>query len=196
MVASPTPLPLGQAGVLPADAVALGAITGAHGVRGEVKIKAFSAQPDALLGHKRWWLTPPEAAGGPRFAWFEGAVHIGCLSCRAAGVQWVARLDGVSDRETAQGLRGVTIWLPRSAFPEPATDEYYWVDLIGLQVRNRQAVCLGVVGDIMETGAAPVLVVQEEAYGPHLIPFVAAYIDRVDLTVGTVTVDWQAEYSR
>jgi 16S rRNA processing protein RimM len=195
MVASPTPSSLGQAGVLPADAVALGVIVGAHGVRGEVKIKAFSAQPEALLEHKRWWLTPPEAAPGPRFEQFDGAVQIACLTCRAAGAQWVARLGGVSDRETAQSLRGVTIWLPRSAFPEPGSDEYYWVDLIGLQVHNRQAVPLGVVGDIMETGAAPVLVVQDEAHGPHLIPFVAAYIDRVDLTAGTVTVDWQAQYS-
>jgi len=67
------PLP-GESGALPADAVALGVVVGAHGVRGDIKIKPFSAQPEALLKQRHWWLTAPESAN--HFYFFHGAIRV------------------------------------------------------------------------------------------------------------------------
>ena len=187
------PLP-GESGALPADAVALGVVVGAHGVRGDIKIKPFSAQPEALLNQRHWWLTAPESA--THFDLFHGALRIRCKACRVAGGLLVASLEGVDQRDTAQALRGVTIWSPRSAFPSLPSDEYYWVDLIGLKVCNRQGVVLGVVSEMLETGAAPVMVVPSNEQAPHLIPFVAAYVDQVDLQSGCLTVDWQPDFNQ
>ena len=91
--------------------------------------------------------------------------------------------------------------LPRSAFPATPEGEYYWVDLIGLDVLNREGVPLGVVRDLMPTGPGSVLVMEytetvdgKEKPTERMIPFVAAYVDDVDLKARRITVDWQPDY--
>ena len=109
----------------------------------------------------------------------------------------VAHADAVDDRNAAEALRGARIFVPRSSFPTAGTDEYYWVDLIGLDVVNREGVALGRVKDLMTTGPQTVLVLAYEADGKpeeRLLPFVAAYVDGVDLQARKITVDWQADY--
>ena len=88
-------------------------------------------------------------------------------------------------------------FIPRSSFPTPAEGEYYWVDLIGLAVVNREGVALGEVADLMATGPQQVLVVRYQQDGQpaeRLIPFVDAYVDAVDLDGKRITVDWQPDY--
>jgi 16S rRNA processing protein RimM len=87
--------------------------------------------------------------------------------------------------------------VPRSSFPTPEDGEYYWVDLIGLQVVNRQGVALGEVRDLMATGPQTVLVLQAEEDGKkveRMIPFVSAFVDKVDMAARCITVDWQPDY--
>ena len=87
--------------------------------------------------------------------------------------------------------------LSRSSFPKTAEDEYYWVDLIGLDVVNRQDEALGCVKELLSTGAQTVLVLEYQQDGKALermIPFVAAYVDDVDLKARRIRVDWQTDY--
>ena len=126
------------------------------------------------------------------------AVLIASL-CQADGI--VARLDGMSDRNGAESLKGARIHVPRSSFPPAEEGEYYWVDLIGLEVVNREGVHLGVVRDLIPTGPTSVLVMDYtetvdgvEKTAERMVPFVAAYIDDVDLNARRITADWQTDY--
>ena len=87
--------------------------------------------------------------------------------------------------------------MPRSSFPTPEADEYYWVDLIGLDVHNREGVHLGQVRELLHTGPQTVLVLAYQEAGKdkeRMIPFVNAYIDTVDVAGGRITADWQPDY--
>ena len=106
----------------------------------------------------------------------------------------VARLHGVESREAAATLRGFEIGVPRAALRAPAPGEVYWADLVGLDVVNRQGMVLGCVADVAGYGAHPVLQVQATGEGVRLIPFVAAYVDAVDLAARRIDVDWQPDY--
>lgn len=105
----------------------------------------------------------------------------------------VAAAQEVTDRNAAEALKGARVFVARSSFPTAGDDEYYWVDLIGCAVSNRDGAALGSVTELLDTGAHSVLrVVQGEA--ERLIPFVAAYIDSVDLEARRIVVDWGLDY--
>ena len=105
----------------------------------------------------------------------------------------VAAAQEVPDRSAAEALKGARVFVARSSFPTAGTDEYYWVDLIGCTVFNRDGVTLGTVADLTDTGAHSVLrVVQGD--DERLIPFVAAYVDTVDLQARRIGVDWGLDY--
>ncbi|KKW67644.1 hypothetical protein AAV94_09380 [Lampropedia cohaerens] len=183
----------------PGGLIELARIGGAWGVKGQVKLIPFSADAEALQEASYWYVLPP--AG--RAALFSAPLRVDVAHIRVQGDALVAQLKGVDDRDWAQALRGATIALPRSAFPALPDGEYYWVDLIGLAVVNRQGVQLGHVREMLSNGPQSVLVVQEQkresglAAGKaaeHLIPFVEVYVDAVDLAGQTITVDWQPDY--
>ena len=179
---------------LPADAVEVGRILDAWGVQGGFKVQPYSASPEALFSCREWFLQPPER--GARAA-FEGTVRLAVRQARAHGEGLVASARDVSDRTAAEGLRGARIFIARSAFPPLPEGEYYWVDLIGLAVVNREGVALGTVTDLMATGPQQVLVIGHEEGGKpqeRMIPFVDAYVDDVDLAARRITVDWQPDY--
>lgn len=189
------------ASVLPADAVELGRVLDAWGIKGWVRIQPHSADTEALFASRDWFLQPPEARFARGFSAFAGcvAVRVAELKVHADGL--VARFEGIDDRNAAEALKGCRISLPRSAFPEPSEGEFYWVDLIGLEVVNREGEHLGVVRDLMSTGPTDVLVLEytdtvdgEERTAERLIPFVDAYIDDVDRAQRRITADWQKDY--
>ena len=106
-------------------------------------------------------------------------------------------LDGARRFDAAEALRGARIFVPRSSFPSTSEDEFYWVDLIGLSVVNREGVALGQVQELMSTGPQTVLVLAYEQDGKaqeRMIPFVSAFVDKVDLPEKRITVDWQPDY--
>ena len=178
---------------LPADAIEVGRIADAWGIKGWFKVLPHSADPQALFSSKRWYLQPSDR--GPRA--FAGTVLLRVREAKEHADTIVARADGVEDRDTAERLRGCRIFIPRSSFPTAAEDEYYWVDLIGLAVVNREGVSLGTVRDLLSTGPQTVLVVAYEQAGQpaeRMIPFVSAYVDAVDLPGRRITVDWQPDY--
>ena len=191
-----------QPASLPDDAVEVGRVLDAWGIKGWVKVLAHSSEPQALLAAKRWFVQPPEARLRPGFLAFKATVALSVEQCKVHSDALVAKIEGLDDRSAAESLRGARIFLSRSAFAATASDEYYWVDLIGLEVLNRQGEHLGQVRDLMATGPTSVLVLSyliEEADGTsrsaeRLIPFVSAYVDAVDLAGRRITVDWQADY--
>lgn len=179
---------------LPADAVEVGRILDAWGIKGWFKIQPYSASPEALFSSRRWYLAPPER--GAKAA-FESPVRLRIRQARTHADAMVASAHDIDDRDAAASLKGARIFIPRSSFPTPAEGEYYWVDLIGLAVVNREGVALGQVSDLMSTGPQQVLVIGYQADGrpqERLIPFVDAYVDEVDLEGRQITVDWQPDY--
>ncbi|CAN7168066.1 16S rRNA processing protein RimM [Acidovorax sp. Leaf76] len=178
---------------LPTDAVEVGRIADAWGVKGWFKVLSHSSSPEALFSAKRWYLQPSER-GAKAFA---GTVLLSIRQAKDHSDTVVAWAEGIDDRDAAEALRGARIFVPRSSFPSTTTDEYYWVDLIGLAVVNREGVALGAVRELMATGPQTVLVLAYEQDGKALermIPFVAAFIDKVDLPEKRITVDWQPDY--
>lgn len=185
-------LPL-EAAPLPDDAVEVGRVLDAWGVKGWLKILPHSASPEALFSSKRWYLQPAEK--GPKV--FDGTVLLRIKEAREHSDTVVASSHEVPDRTAAESLRGARIFVSRASFPTPDSDEYYWVDLLGLDVVNREGLPMGQVKDLMATGPQTVLVLSFEQDGKpqeRMIPFVSAYIDQVDLGARRITVDWQPDY--
>ena len=179
---------------LPVDAVEIGRVLGAWGIKGWIKVLPYSASPEALFSSKRWFLLPSERGGKPAF---EGTVLLRIKESREHSDSVVASAHDIADRDAAEALKGARIFVPRSSFPTPQEGEYYWVDLIGLAVVNREGQALGEVTDLMATGPQQVLVIGYEEAGKQLerlVPFVDAYVDSVDLEAKRITVDWQLDY--
>ncbi|NMM11155.1 MAG: ribosome maturation factor RimM [Polaromonas sp.] len=187
---------------LPSDAIEVGRILDAWGVKGWVKILPHSTDPEALFAAKSWFLQAPEAKFRPDFKLFSGTVSLSVDEAKIHSNSVVAKFSGLDDRNAAEALRGGRIFLSRSSFPAASPDEYYWIDLIGLNVVNREGVALGCVRDLMATGPHSVLCVeyttsQEDgtsATAERMIPFVSVYIDAVDIAGKCITVDWQPDY--
>lgn len=187
---------------LPDDAIEVGRILDAWGVKGWVKILPHSTHPEALFSAKSWFLQAPEAKYRPGFTVFSGTVSLNVAEAKTHSDSVVAKITGIDDRNAAEALRGARIFLPRSSFPAASKDEYYWVDLIGLNVVNREGVALGCVRDLMATGPHSVLCVEYSAIqedgtattAERMIPFVSVYVDAVDLAGKCIKVDWQPDY--
>jgi 16S rRNA processing protein RimM len=155
-----------------------------------------------LFSAKSWFLQAPDAKFRPGFKAFMGTVTVSVDESKTHSDSVVAKIDGLDDRNEAESLRGCRIFLPRSAFPKASKDEYYWVDLIGLNVINREGIALGYVRDLMATGPNSVLCIEYQATREdgsskaeeRMIPFVSAYVDSVDTAGKLITVDWQPDY--
>lgn len=189
----------------PDDAVEVGRIVDAWGIQGGIKVQPFSSDPQALFSSRRWFLKPPAGPVPKSVGKSPGAPLPQLLKitqAREQGAVVVARAQEVVDRNAAEALRGARIFISRQSFPTTKDGEYYWIDLIGLAVVNREGQVLGTVTDLLDTGAHCVLRVQrpdapadakaDEA--ERLIPFVDAYVDAVDLAGRRITVDWGLDY--
>jgi 16S rRNA processing protein RimM len=178
----------------PDDAVEVGAIVDAYGLKGWVKVAAHADAGrggDALLNAKRWWLMKGrERSSAP------------VLQAKIHSESIVAQLGGTADRDEALALRGTRVYICRSDFPALEADEFYWVDLLGLDVVNLTGVSLGKVADMIDNGAHSVLRIEYPATGKdgkpvtgeRLIPFVGVYVKTVDQKAKQITVDWEADY--
>ncbi len=178
---------------LPADAIEVGRIADAWGIKGWFKVLPHRASPEALFSSKRWYLLPSERGAKT----FSGAVLLRVREAKEHSSTVVASAHDVDDRSAAEALKGARIFVARSSFPTASADEYYWVDLLGLEVVNREGVVLGCVKELLSTGPQTVLVVEYFEDGKaveRMIPFVSAYVDGVDLPGKKITVDWQADY--
>lgn len=185
---------------LPADAVEVGRIVDAWGIKGWIKVLPFAKDPQALFSTKRWHLLPPEKRNGvlkPLSAAHRLPSLLKVIEAKQHGEVVVAAVQEVADRNGAEALIGWRVLVPRSSFPTPDADEYYWADLIGMTVTNRQGELLGIVKGLIDTGPHSVLEVvltDETEQTERLIPFVAAYVDEVSVAHRLISVDWGLDY--
>lgn len=159
----------------------MGRVTVPYGVRGWVNVQPDTEMLDGLFDYPVWWI---QADG----VWREFPVE----DAKVHGDHLVAKLEGVDDRDQAFRLKGKPIAVPREQLPEPEEGEYYWSDLIGLEVENLQQVRLGRIADVFATGANDVLVVNGER--ERLIPYIAQVVQQVDLAARRMIVDWDADF--
>lgn len=162
--------------------VAMGYIKGVFGVKGWVKIHTDTEYTDSLLDFPQWQLSK------------DGQIQtVTIAESKINGDELLVRFEGIADRNAAALLRGYTIEIDRSSFADTEDDEYYWADLVGLTVINREQLNLGTISSLMDTGVHDVLVVDGD-FGRKLIPFVAQYIDEVNIPQKKICVDWGSDY--
>lgn len=149
-----------------------GRVAGSYGVRGWLRVVVD--EPELLADQPTWWLA------GAEYPVQETKVHSGTL---------LAKLEGIDNPELAKSLRGKAVSVPR---PEAGEGRYYWSDLVGLEVVNEKGVVLGVVKQMSSNGAHDVMEVSGER--TRLLPFVPAYVLKVDLPNRRIEVEWEADW--
>lgn len=174
---------------LPASSgfVVLGKIVDAYGLRGGVKVLPFADDPLSWSKLPSWWVGNE---GSPPDTWRQ----VRLLKCRVHGDVLVVELDDLSDRDAAESVRGMLVGVPRAAMPAVGEDEYYWADLVGMQVVNTRDQLLGAVVGLIETSANDVLRVRNADGPERLLPFVASVVLDVDLEQRCIRVDWEADW--
>jgi len=165
--------------------VILGRISSVFGVKGWVKIVSHTQPKENIFNY-------PVCLVKRDGKWHE----VKLLNGKPQGKTLVAQLHGVTTREQAEEWIGATIAVTRDMLPEPDTGDYYWIDLIGLEVMSVQGQKMGTVVKLMETGSNDVLVVKDSTQNAEvLIPWLDQQVIKdVDLTSGVITVDWDNDY--
>jgi len=161
-----------------ASRLCLGAIAGAHGLRGAVRVKTFTGSPEAIAGYGPL----EDAAGARRFVLRLLRIEKGMA---------VVQIEGVEDRNAAEALKGVALFLDRKALPEAEDeDEFYHADLIGLAAIDRSGARLGTVRALHDFGAGSLIeIAPDEGGQPRILPFTREAVPDIDLAAGAVTVD-------
>ncbi|EED39044.1 16S rRNA processing protein RimM [Stenotrophomonas sp. SKA14] len=163
--------------------ILLGRVVGAFGVRGEIKLESWTEPRSAIFRYQPWIVRSPSGVETT----IEG------VRGRDSGKHLVARFPGVEDRDTVEAMHGTEVYVARSALPPPKPDEYYWVDLEGLDVKTTEGVALGQVSHLFSTGANDVVVVRGDR--ERMIPFVQPdFVKSVDFEANLVVVDWDPEF--
>ena len=170
------------------DVVVVGKLGRPYGVRGWQVLHSFTEPAENLLCYSPWFIQTITNT-----TWVE----VNERETKPHKEAYVAQINGIADRDEAQSLTGALIGVPRDAIPEPDDDEFFWHDLLGCKVVNDQGDSLGVVRELMETGAHAVLCIKpEDSKGNNiLVPFSADYVLTVDTQAKRVTVNWQLDWS-
>jgi 16S rRNA processing protein RimM len=169
------------------DIIVLGRVAAAHGLHGEVRVYPFADDPLSWSRLPHWW-TGRE--GDAPALWRQTRV----LKCAVRNDLLITRLACAADRTAAEAMKGVLVGVPRAALPQTARGEYYWADLIGLDVVNTQQQPLGRVLGLLDTPANAVLRVGDGESSERLLPFVAAVVLDVDLVGRCVRVEWEVDW--
>lgn len=169
------------------NALVLGKIVSVQGIRGEVRVYSYTDPIANLLEYRHWTLRR-----GTELRRVEVARG------RVQGNVLVVKLKGLNDRELAQTYAEFEIYIPKHELPELPAGEYYWHQLEGLKVINQAGQCLGHVHHLLETGANDVLVVRPCDGSlddqERLLPYIDSCVQRVDLELGELYVDWDADF--
>lgn len=165
------------------DYINAGQISGVFGVKGSVKVFSHTDPRENILRYSPWLLKKNDQTR-----------QVKVVSGQRQGLNVVASLEGIQDRDQAFELMGWDILIHKSQLPKPQQGEYYWLDLIGLEVKNLQDEYLGKVDHLLETGANDVLVVLD-GETERLIPFLqSSTVLNIDLQAGVMIVDWDADF--
>jgi 16S rRNA processing protein RimM len=166
------------------DIVILGRLADPYGIRGWIKLHPYGDDPLAWAEMPVWWISKDGEA------WRE----CGLKGLKVHGNGLVVLLDGVDDRNASEAMKGVLVGAPRAALPTTDEDEFYWADLIGLEVVNTADERLGKVTGLIETGANAVLRVVGDDDVEHLVPFVSAVVLTVEKEAGQIRVEWGSDW--
>lgn len=156
--------------------IVVGQIGGAFGVRGEVRVRSFCAEPADIALY-----TPLRADGGRVF---PVVVVTGATSGAL-----IARIEGISSKEDADALKGQRLWAERARLPDPGDEEYYHSDLIGLEAVDPGGAVLGKVKAVLNHGAGDLLEIAAPGAEALLFPFTRAVVPLVDIGAGRVVID-------
>jgi 16S rRNA processing protein RimM len=169
--------------------VVLGKIVDACGLRGEMRVRPFADDPESWGAMPCWWIGRDGDAP-------ETWRRLRLIRCRKQSGALIASLDGIGDRNAAESLRGMLVGAPRGELPAAKNGEFYWGDLVGLDVVDARGQALGRVAGLIGTGANDVLrVVDEGEEGrERLLPFVEAVIRDVDVPGRCIRVDWEVDW--
>ncbi|NIJ68642.1 ribosome maturation factor RimM [Xanthomonas sp. 60] len=163
--------------------ILLGRVAGAFGVRGELKLESWTEPRSAIFNYQPWILRSPSGEES----------ELSGVRGRDTGKHLIARFPGVDDRDVVEAMRGTEVFVARSVLPPPKPDEYYWVDLEGLDVKTVEGVALGQVSHLFSTGANDVVVVRGDR--ERMIPFVLPdFVKSVDFDANLVVVDWDPAF--
>lgn len=169
--------------------IVLGRVIAPFGIKGWLRIHPFADDPAAWCALSEWWLCADDAAAPETWRPY------GLLKAEHHGKGLIVRLDGVDDRSAAEALDGFYVAVPREAMPQTGEGEYYWDDLIGLEVVNEAGETLGRVASLIEATANDVLVVKQEGVAQErLLPFVDAVVKKVDVAERRIAVVWGADW--
>jgi len=169
--------------------VVLGRLVAPYGVKGWLHLHPFGDDPGSWRAMPRWWLG--KTAEGSDWTEFS----LDSIKPHADG--WVVKFMGIEDRGGAEALAGRFIAAPKDELPKTGDGEYYWADLIGLEVVNESGVVLGKVASLIATGANDVLVVRDgegKTAKERLLPFVESVVRQVDVAAGSIQVEWGADW--
>jgi 16S rRNA processing protein RimM len=156
--------------------ICVGRIAGAHGVQGLIRITSYTEEPMDVAAYG-----PVTDEDGERMFELEAK--------RMAKTQVLVRIKGVMDRNAAEALNGMRLYVSRDVLPTPADDEFYWEDLVGLAAETVDGTSLGSVLSVQEFGAGEMLEIGERGGGTTLVPFTRDIVPQVDLQAGKLVVD-------
>jgi 16S rRNA processing protein RimM len=157
----------------------VGALAGAFGVQGEVRLKSFCADPAAIADY-----APLLTEDGRSF---------GLRIVKPLNGAFAARLTGVTTREAAEALKGTRLYVPRARLPDPGDDEFYHADLIGLDVIDTGGAALGTVRAVLDHGAGDILEIVRPGAPDLMLPFTRANVPTIDLIASRIVADPPAE---
>ncbi|MGE3832333.1 MAG: ribosome maturation factor RimM [Parvibaculaceae bacterium] len=163
------------------DLVRVGVITGAHGIRGEVKLRSFTANPDQIANYG-----PLVTSGG-------STVEIETLRVQKDG--FIARLSGVANRNAAEALKGQELFIARAALPEAQEDEVYVHDLVGMKAKLADGETLGHVVGLVNFGAGDLIEIgRVESEETVFVPFAESYVQKIDRGRKRIVLDLPEGY--
>ena len=158
--------------------VEVGRLGAAHGVRGWLRVQSFTDPPQRLFEWKRWRL--------------QSGTEVKVLEARPQGNGWIARLEGIEERDAASRLSGQVVLVDRTELPATTGREYYRADLVGFEARNLEGVLLGAVDHFIDTPGNAVMVIKGAR--EHLVPMSAQHLRSVDPQARRLIVDWPEDF--
>ncbi|CAG7856783.1 hypothetical protein MCAMS1_01402 [biofilm metagenome] len=162
--------------------IQVGLISGVFGIKGWLKIASYTAPKDNILNYKPWLLKKGNE---------EKTVKV--IAGKLQGKGLIAQIDGINDRDQAQLLIGWAVYINHAQLPALKKGEYYWADLVGLEVENTDGIHFGKVESLIETGSNDILLVNGDK--ERAIPFLQGQtIQSIDLVAGKMIVDWDADF--
>ena len=178
--------------------ICVGQFAGAHGVRGLVKLRSFTAEPEAIFtyapltdkeGERAFKITKNSASAQSRL---RGASEAGVPQSSRAKTNtkdlFIVAVEGVDDKEAADQLRGDRLYIPRDVLPTTGKNEYYEADLMGLSAVDEKGEDYGTVLGVFDYGAGIFLEIGTSKKDSFMLPFKDAFVPKVDLDAGTMTI--------